>query len=552
MVKDKISFSKGLLFALLVLPATAAYAQSNPLDVPQDRPFYEAAAPYLQQKKENAELVAPLINLEDGAGIGLARIPNMDPNIPESIQYLGNIVPYENGNSLDAIEKKMWDDWIEHNIDYYIKGFSEWAIIGLCSLAPSNYFPYQSYYHPYELTEVRMHPLGGEYFDKDTLYDEYREALLFGETDAPENRDLADDTETEGLYDLAGKQVPVEINRARALAPELRSSTSGTPDAVADKQLYMRPSDRLRNISVARAKQGDIPSIDGKALQQELTNAGYGQKIITRNSYSEHGMSLEYHTLTPWSGYGVFPQAYYGNCHYNTILEEIPPFIHRSDNPESIGINRFKTYSDLLASDAMDYINLYQGWCTSYDIKQGLAMPVSLGDGQPGGSPQRYGLLRGLNSKVRVAVMGSEKECIPGGGAIYPFTNNIEGAKSFKNAAINRYLRANQFMWRINGNGPDAGANMNQEFARFPYGNKPADKLQIHDETDPRIASNPDVIENLMGSYLNPSKHVTGVYPPDPHRAIMTLWKYVRCCPQGYDPIVGPMPQLKGHHPFLG
>ncbi len=536
----KLKRTLGFLLVVGVLYPLTAFA--GPLD--RDVEFHDRSRDYLTEKKDEAEDIT-MSNIIDGYDNNIPPPPAApDNNYPESLYFFGQEEPYWDGNSTAMIEVQHWLDYLNDIFGYYQKGYDDFAVIGLCQLGGTSiYYPYIQYRFPYEKWHFAETAFSGQYLDNDEK--KHRQSLLeanlFGPTRAALNKDK-DGEPTEGTHDLGRQQAPVEHRRLMAL-------TEG--NASGERQLLY---------DATRYSQDVVPDGPDENPRDKFPE----EWLLRRGKRSLNGFNVETHNFRGIAGGiagQVFPTSPFGNCHTPTILEDISPAIHRSDNPSIMPLSKFKSFNDLFYSDhpfaPMDTLSFTQGICSAFETQGGRSMSEALTGNDPS-----FGLLNKLNpefggggilSFVNRMVAGAtwgQRLCVRGGSTLYGARTNITNARNFRNAAVTAMLRSNERLWHQEENDALEFTNTTHQFARFPYGNKPADMLKFEEHSDPALVSEPEMLLTLMTSYGD-DNHVTKYFKEDPNRAVATTWKYIRCCPRGLEPIEGPMPQLKGHHQFL-
>lgn len=220
----------------------------------------------------------------------------------------GNL-PFQGGNSIAGVAKKMAGDWIGHVEDFYSGGM-RWAIIGLCKDGFSIY-PYQKYYYPYEMFETAS-IYQGEYTTNITM-------ALYKLWNSLQ------------WYTDAENEIPNEIGRAAQVAFSNNplaglTSIGSTPDLSV-----------LNGLS-AQAK-GDFRS-------------------------TNHDIQRQYSYFAPLAHTFNFPKAPLGNCHDVPN----PAFSVRSESPTDIVSTHLTGMSDLMFPAEMAQMRLNPGTCIGHDV----------------------------------------------------------------------------------------------------------------------------------------------------------------------------------------
>jgi hypothetical protein len=149
-------------------------------------------------------------------------------------------------------------------------------------------------------------------------------------------------------------------------------------------------------------------------------------------------------------------------------------------------------------------------------------------------------------SKPALGVAKPNALCAGTLGARFPITTRLQNTRSPYNASRLSFLRGITFLKQS----PVIGRGM-MDFAYFnPPGTEQEDHVKFH--FPPQL---PGGIGGLQRSSHFTDKGYRGDnYEADPNRTVLTVWKWIRCCPLGRPWIVGSgnRTQYRGLHQFSG
>ncbi|MCB0329046.1 MAG: hypothetical protein KDD70_05270 [Bdellovibrionales bacterium] len=440
---------------------------------------------------------------------------------------------FEEGADLASIALRMFEDFTQMLIAYY-SGAGEYTINGLCYKPLISFAPYQEYRIPYGSGEIASTSLRGSYLDNLIVRPAFKALLEDGPLAPIISRDGVQ--LVNNFFESSDGLAPLEVNRMKALTQ---------PDS--DGEQYS-PLQRTFNRVAEMGGRGEVPRTPDEI---EGFHGYRGAR-----SRGEHGTfrNLEFHRFSNLvdiigSSALIVP---FGQCHAPApIMEEVFPFIHRSDNPLFVHFNRSQEMLDLylLLKGKQEKVSLATtpGLCVAYDIGHGRGPLESLGIS----ADSRFGLLsgvnRGLSGAGALAAHASRDNCLLGAGSIYPLNNRVQGGKNFSGNFYTRFLRADKFTGLVTD-------NQLPSFHRYSGGgSRYASKLQLLRGSLGR--SGPEVVQ--PGRWKDPWRDSPSEYATDRAGARMDLasyaqWQKVNCCPRGFSPIVGPSPQIFGSEVYTG
>ena len=243
------------------------------------------------------------------------------------------------------------------------------------------------------------------------------------------------------------------------------------------------------------------------------------------------GMQRQYSFFNPLTHDAGIPEAYDDNCHDTpgTMLAS------RSENPIHALPTHLSQFSDLLFAQRMAFMQFKPELCVGHNIFSMVTQP----------SP-----FKNIALPLRM-----RNHCMERLGALYPIVTQMHSIRSFRTGAPTSILRGSKYFryWDTSSkidyafyeNNTHDDAQIDKLLWHFPEPWVTDEHKLVQDDTDFRNG-----ISNGFGG--SGGSYKPGVYDTydDPYRAVATIQKEIRCCPEDYDILSGPDPELKGLQDF--